>query len=89
VVEKASKIVNKLDDDAQIFGNFVASSIRNLRSEEKKRLMKRQIQAIVLKVEQLDDLDHATLVSSPVSSTVEIVTLKRPEQSAITYNSIQ
>jgi hypothetical protein len=88
-VEKASKIVNKLDDDAQIFGNFVASSIRNLRSEEKKRLMKRQIQAIVLKVEQLDDLDHATLVSSPVSSTVEIVTLKRPEQSAITYNSIQ
>jgi hypothetical protein len=88
VVEKAS-IVNKLDDDAQIFGNFVASSIRNLRSEEKKRLMKRQIQAIVLKVEQLDDLDHATLVSSPVSSTVEIVTPRRPEQSTITYNRIQ
>ncbi|XP_068894953.1 uncharacterized protein [Tenebrio molitor] len=89
VVEKALEIVNKLDDDAQIFGNFVASSIRNLRSEEKKRLMKRQIQAIVLKVEQLDDLDHATLVSSPVSSTVEIVTPRRPEQSTITYNRIQ
>ncbi|CAL1688682.1 unnamed protein product [Lasius platythorax] len=57
------------DDDAQIFGNFVASTIRNLRSEEYRRRLKRKIQAIILEMEELDDSPAVTPMTNTTWSS--------------------
>lgn len=49
--------MNAPQDSEQIFGNFVASSLRNLRFDSNKRLLKRKIQAIILEIEETDDVD--------------------------------
>lgn len=45
----------KKSDDEQIFGDFVASSIRNLRCDISKRKLKRKIQAAILEITDYDE----------------------------------
>lgn len=69
-MEKALKVMTQKkipDDEAQVFGNFVASAIRNLRSEEYRRRLKRKIQTIILEIEELDD--SATPMTNTTWST--------------------
>ncbi|XP_077286214.1 uncharacterized protein LOC143911254 isoform X2 [Arctopsyche grandis] len=56
LLNMAVQIMTKPPDDAQTFGNFVASSIKNLRSEANRRKLKRKIQSVILEIEELDDV---------------------------------
>lgn len=47
--------MTKLNDDEQIFGDFVASSLRNLQLEVSKRRLKRRIQQCILDCQEEDD----------------------------------
>lgn len=63
ILETTLEVLHKsfitMDDD-QIFGNFVASALRNMNSKEIKRKLKRKLQAAILEMEELD----ASLTSS-------------------------
>ncbi|KAH9508199.1 hypothetical protein Btru_055000 [Bulinus truncatus] len=44
-------------DDCRVFGEFVVSELRSLKSESNRRLLKRMIQRLILEVSESDDLD--------------------------------
>lgn len=47
--------LNKNNDDEQIFGDFVASSLRNLHADSSKRKLRRKTQAIILEITDYDE----------------------------------
>ncbi|CAG4970416.1 unnamed protein product [Parnassius apollo] len=49
-------------DDAAVFDDFVAAAIRNMRSEARKRELKRKTQRIILVMEELDESDQYSLL---------------------------
>ncbi|KAJ8918002.1 hypothetical protein NQ315_011455 [Exocentrus adspersus] len=46
---------SKSTDDFQVFGDFVACELRNLRSKENQKKLKRAIQRAILDISELDD----------------------------------
>lgn len=66
-LDRALSVLDK-SDDATIFGDFVAAAIRNMRSNARKRELKRKIQRIVLDMEELDESNQYSLPSTSRSS---------------------
>ncbi|XP_044745326.1 uncharacterized protein LOC123307174 [Coccinella septempunctata] len=58
-------------EDEEVFGNFVAAAIRNLRSEARRRELKRKIQRAIIETEELDEADQSGVFSppSPITNT--------------------
>ncbi|CAH2006779.1 unnamed protein product [Acanthoscelides obtectus] len=65
-LDRALSVLDK-SDDAAIFGDFVAAAIRNMRSESRKREIKRKIQRIILDMEELDEADQYSRPSTSQS----------------------
>jgi hypothetical protein len=55
ILSKALDLLNRRADDEQTFGDYVASSLRNMRSEENRRLLRRKIERDILEMSELDD----------------------------------
>lgn len=68
ILQKVLELMNKPEDDAQTFGNFVAASIRNLKTDERKNIFKHKIQRVILKIEELDDAEQSSLASIPITN---------------------
>lgn len=55
LLDRALQELSKPTDDEQIFGDFVAASLRNLHYTESKRRLKRQIQVTLIETADYDD----------------------------------
>lgn len=53
-IEKAVHVLNQPNDDAQIFGDYVASELRQLRNQANRRTLKRLINEAIMRVSDLD-----------------------------------
>lgn len=51
------QVGDKITDEFQVFGDFVASELRNLRSRENQNRLKRMIQRSILEISEIDDND--------------------------------
>lgn len=91
VLERALSVLDN-SDDAAIFGDFVAAAIRNMRSEARKRELKRKIQRIILDMEELDDADQYSRPSTSQSSgpltPLPNTTWEGSEDTNVTYESL-
>ncbi|CAH1397063.1 unnamed protein product [Nezara viridula] len=52
---KSFFVINGMLDDFQVFGEFVARELRNLRSDFNRRRLKRMIQKVIIEVSESDD----------------------------------
>lgn len=65
---KAIKVMERPLDDFQIFGDYVASELRSLRSDHLQRKLKRMIQRDILQISELSDQEETrSLLTTPVS----------------------
>lgn len=58
-VANSVHFIQQSNDDSQIFGDFVASELRQLRSEEHRRKLRRLIQQAIIHVAELDEMQFA------------------------------
>lgn len=90
-LERAISVLDK-SDDAAIFGDFVAAAIRNMRSEARKRELKRKIQRIILDMEELDEADQYSRPSTSQSygplTPLPNATWESSEDTNVTYESL-
>lgn len=90
-LERALSVLDK-SDDAAIFGDFVAAAIRNMRSEARKRELKRKIQRIILDMEELDEADQYSRPSTSQSTypltPLPNATWESSEDTNVTYESL-
>ncbi|XP_030378065.1 uncharacterized protein LOC115626749 [Scaptodrosophila lebanonensis] len=54
IIKKASALLDKPADDHQVFGDFVASELRLLKSHQNRLLLRRKIQRAILEVSEID-----------------------------------
>lgn len=80
LLKKATDLMTKPIDEFQIFGDFVASEIRNLKSPEYQRQLKLTIQRAILQFSEHDSSSPSTSRNSSCSST-------RPQSAASYYTS--
>ncbi|XP_014252062.1 uncharacterized protein LOC106668116 [Cimex lectularius] len=64
IVKKAITAVNRLTDDCSIFGDFVASELRSLKSKKMKMKLQSRIQKAILKVAEEDEELHTAQENS-------------------------
>ncbi|XP_014362329.2 uncharacterized protein LOC106713939 [Papilio machaon] len=69
--ESLDRVLNVSEkfDDAATFGDFVAAAIRNMRSDARKRELKRKIQRIILDIEEKDEADQYSITESESSAS--------------------
>lgn len=72
-MDRALSILDK-SDDAATFGEFVAAAIRNMRSDARKRELKRKIQRTILDMEELDESDQYSIQSVSSGSSTSALT---------------
>lgn len=60
LIKKASAVLDKPADDHQVFGDFVASELRLLKSDQNRLLLRRKIQRAILEVSEIDSEDTFT-----------------------------
>lgn len=66
LLNKALMEMSKHNDDEQIFGDFVAATLRNLHSESSKKKLKKKIQGIILEVTDYDEeLFQGVTINNP------------------------
>lgn len=46
---------NEIRDDCQVFGDFVAGELRNLKSEYNRKKLKRIIQKVIIEISESED----------------------------------
>lgn len=66
ILAKAIKVMDRPIDNFQIFGDYVASELRSLRSEQLQRKLKRMIQKAILEISELADEEESG-TSTPAS----------------------
>lgn len=66
--KQVTHVMNKPSDDYSIFGEFVASELRQLHSEEKRRKLKRIIQMAIIEVGQEEEWEICPPQSTPSST---------------------
>ncbi|CAH2010197.1 unnamed protein product [Acanthoscelides obtectus] len=57
MLEKAKNILNTPTDEYTVFGEYVASELRQLRSDERKRRLKRIIQKAIVAMSEEDEVE--------------------------------
>lgn len=70
LLSNAVSMLNRPPDDCQIFGDFVAASLRDLQSDASRRKLKRKIQMAVLQAQESDE-EEVTLCKVENDSTIE------------------
>ncbi|XP_068086388.1 uncharacterized protein [Anabrus simplex] len=89
VLNKVLEIVSTSSDDNQIFGDFVASSLRSLHSDHIRRRLKRKIQMAILEESELDERNYmAGLGTSSMPTPVQFVTFAHVNDSQNTQNIV-
>ncbi|CAH1971783.1 unnamed protein product [Acanthoscelides obtectus] len=96
MLEKAKNILNTPTDEYTVFGEYVASELRQLRSDERKRRLKRIIQKAIVAMSEEDEVEFSgsrtlTPLMSPTyshSSTYPSTsnTVESFEEAPIKYN---
>ncbi|KAG7162443.1 putative Alcohol dehydrogenase transcription factor Myb/SANT-like-containing protein 33, partial [Homarus americanus] len=67
-LKKAIDVLNKPQDDYSVFGDYVASELRQLRSDENRKILKRTIMKAVIEMGEKKDLEYSsTSTSTPYS----------------------
>lgn len=92
LLDKALMEMSKPNDDEQIFGDFVAATLRNLHSESSKRKLKRKIQGVILEVTDYDEeLFQGVTINNPKPNHLisDIGFLNLPSPSMSTSSSSQ
>ncbi|CAH2006592.1 unnamed protein product [Acanthoscelides obtectus] len=59
MLEKAKNILNTPTDEYTVFGEYVASELRQLRSDERKRRLKRIIQKAIVAMSEEDEVEFS------------------------------
>ncbi|XP_013172745.1 PREDICTED: uncharacterized protein LOC106121578 [Papilio xuthus] len=79
-LDRTLNVSDKLDD-AATFGDFVAAAIRNMRSDARKRELKRKIQRIILDIEEKDEADQYSVASVSPESCASSIFIKNSRKS--------
>ncbi|KAG7163452.1 putative Alcohol dehydrogenase transcription factor Myb/SANT-like-containing protein 22 [Homarus americanus] len=65
-LKKAIDVLNKPQDDYSVFGDYVASELRQLRSDENRKILKRTIMKAIIEMGEKEDLEYSSSTSTPI-----------------------
>lgn len=70
LLEKASILLNTPSDEYTTFGEYVAAELREIRSDIKRRKLKRIIQSAIIAMSEEDDVEYTytSSASTPLSA---------------------
>ncbi|KAG7173976.1 putative helix-turn-helix HTH_28 domain containing protein 6 [Homarus americanus] len=81
-LKKAIDVLNKPQDDYSVFGDNVASELRQLRSDENRKILKRTIMKAIIEMGEKEDLEY-----SSTSTSTPILPCSSPESHNSNYDT--